>query len=52
MSWSWSNKKWRPPKLISFVSGPLLQGQPESEIIQLVVRLEGVEVEAGSAKGF
>ena len=44
-TWTWAPKPRRPPKLISFMNSALLKGQPESEIIQAVVRLEGVEVE-------
>ena len=43
MEWKWE-KELSKPKLVSIVCTPLIKGQPESEVIQAVVRLHGLEV--------
>lgn len=41
--WSWI-KEIKKPKLVSFLATPVIKGQPESEIVQAVVRISGEEV--------
>ena|SRR5271170_5468082 len=45
MSWTW-NKTLSKPKLISFWHHPILAGQPESDLVQAVVRIHGREVQS------
>jgi hypothetical protein len=43
LRWEWE-KSSSPPKLISFLSFPILKDQPESDVIQAVIRFHGREV--------
>jgi hypothetical protein len=43
MTWKWE-KQLSKPKLVSFMSVPIIKSHPESELIQAVVRIHGREV--------
>ena len=48
MSWTWK-RTLSEPKLVSFVFVPILPGQPESDLVQAVVRIHGREVQSYDA---
>jgi len=48
MSWTWK-KTLSKPKLISFGIGSVLRGQPESDLVQAVIRIHGSEVQCYEA---
>jgi len=48
MSWTWE-KTLSKPKLISFGIGSVLRGQPESDLVQAVIRIHGNEVQCYDA---
>ena len=50
MSWTWQ-KTLSKPKLISFGMGSVLRGQPESDLVQAVIRIHGSEVQSYEANG-
>jgi hypothetical protein len=43
MSWKWEKQLSRP-KLVGFVSHPVIKDHPESELVQAVIRIHGQEV--------
>jgi len=43
MSWKWE-KELSKPKLVSFIATPVIKDQPESEVVQAVIRIHGQEV--------
>ena len=43
LSWKW-DKELSKPKLMSFLSYPVIEDHPESEIVQAVIRIHGKEV--------
>jgi hypothetical protein len=43
LTWEWNGELSRP-KLISFVSLTIIEGLPESDVLQAIIRLHGMEV--------
>ena len=43
LRWKWE-KQIKAPKIVSFASLPVIENQPESEVIQVVVLIHGEEV--------
>jgi hypothetical protein len=43
MTWKWE-KELSKPKLVSFMSVPIIKSHPESELIQAIIRIHGREV--------
>jgi hypothetical protein len=42
MSWKWEKELSRP-KLVSFISTPVIKDHPESELVQAIIRIHGQE---------
>jgi MBA1-like protein len=51
MRWTWT-KSLSDPKLVSFWFQPTLPGQPESDLIQAVIRIHGQEVQGYDVNRF
>jgi hypothetical protein len=49
VTWKWE-KTLSKPKLVSFLSVPIIKGHPEAELIQVIIRIHGREVPPWSAR--
>jgi hypothetical protein len=43
MAWKWE-KEFKKPKLVSFITIPVIKDQPESTLVQAIIRIHGQEV--------